>query len=563
MDNNDLFAEMLHSSGDLAYRWNLETDSVEWFGAWAEFFREAKAPHNSRTLHDAIHADDRHKVFGPEQPDIDRKYRIIASGNALKWVHERGQVEYKDGHAAIQRGVLRIIPPPALYSEENSAHDPLTNTMTRASMMAKLSVLLSERGQGMPDFAYLVIGIDKMSFVNEAMGMTAGDGLLRAAADRLKNILPATSFIGRVGGDVFGALLPNPLGEDLSSLGRQLVDDFRLMPIVVAERPLHITISVGGVRLPSTSADSQHAMILAEQALHEARERGRNTFVEYEDLPERAAGNRQMLEIGGRIKHAFKNNGFKLAYQPIIEAGSLYPIFYEALVRMFNDDGSPIPAAHFIPAVEQLGLAYEMDKLVLDLAIEELELSPDLCLSINVSGHTAVHEEWPDYLRHILSARPNIAKRIIMEITETAAIVDVKKTLRFVAVLRELGGRVALDDFGAGFTSIRHLKVLNVAIMKIDRELLTNILERHDQQHLVRSLISLAQGLGLRTVAEGVETVEVSDWLRNAGADMLQGYYFGKPGFDHPWRTEKPTQKVSENDIILKKTNSESRSAHL
>ena len=128
---------------------------------------------------------------------------------------------------------------------------------------------------------------------------------------------------------------------------------------------------------------------------------------------------------------------------------------------------------------------------------------------------------------------------MIIEITETAAIVDVTETRRFVDVLRALGGRVSLDDFGAGFTSIRHLRSLSLSIMKIDKELLHNVIDNSEQQHLVRMLIELARGLGLQTVAEGVETADVADWLRSEKVDMMQGYYFGKPSLERSWATDK------------------------
>jgi len=242
-----------------------------------------------------------------------------------------------------------------------------------------------------------------------------------------------------------------------------------------------------------------------------------------------------LLELGERIKHAFKHNGFRLAYQPVIETATSRILFYEALVRMFDDDGQPIAAAKFVPAIEQLGLAFELDRLVLDMAIKELEAYPDLCLAINVSGLTASQSEWPDHVRQVLGQRPQAAQRLIIEITETAAIVDVSETRRFVDSIKELGSRVALDDFGAGFTSIRHLRSLSLSIMKIDKDLLHNLTTNSEQQHLVRVLIELARGLGLKTVAEGVETEEMAAWFRREKVDMMQGYYFGKPSLDRPW----------------------------
>jgi EAL domain-containing protein (putative c-di-GMP-specific phosphodiesterase class I) len=187
-----------------------------------------------------------------------------------------------------------------------------------------------------------------------------------------------------------------------------------------------------------------------------------------------------------------------------------------------------------VPLIEQMGLAVELDKLVLDIAMREMKKAPELSLAINISGLTASQADWPEYIRQVLEPHPDVARRLIVEITETAAIVDIGETRRFVDTLRNLGGRVALDDFGAGSTSIRYLRELGLAIMKIDKDLLNGLTTNKEQQHLVTVLIELARGLGIEVVAEGVETQEVATWLRNAKITYLQGYFFGKPSLELP-----------------------------
>ena len=383
--------------------------------------------------------------------------------------------------------------------------------------------------------AYIVIGIDKMSFVNEAVGMEMGDMILCGVAQRLQEFMPPRALLGRVGGDMFGIFLSDSSTNDVPMLAERLVQSFREQPVVTPTAALHITVSIGAVRMPNVARSAGEAMIFAEQALHVAHQRGHNLFMEYIDSAERMQENRQVLELGERVKHAFKNNGLRLAFQAIVDGQTGAPLFYEALVRMFGDDGQMIPAADFVPVIEQLGLALDLDRYVLDLAVRELEAYPQLSLAINISGLTAAQAAWPDHIRRVLGHRRSVAERLIVEITETAAIVDVTETRRFVDVLRELGGRVALDDFGAGFTSIRHLRSLALYILKIDRELLQDLMGNAEQQHLVRMLVEIARGLGLKAVAEGVETAEVAAWLKSENVDMLQGYYFGRPSIDRPW----------------------------
>lgn len=532
------FSELLLASGDVAYEWDLKADCITWFGAVERLFgKHGAPPANAQSLYAVVFQDDRAAIFGNETPAFDRHYRLGRPGGPIIWIHERGSVESENDTPIRQRGLLRLSDKPQekIPHAETRGHDILTGAFDRGYMMGFLARTIEATHVTRRMASYLVIGIDKMSFVNEAVGMTAGDALLRGVAERLSQIMPARAILGRVNGDMFGIILPEPLGSDYKNLAERILQNFRDHPVLTSVTPLHITVSIGGVRLPSVGKTATEAMIFAEQALHDARQRGRNLFVEYLDSPERAQENRHLLDLGERIKHAFKTDGFRLAYQPVIEASTGMILFYEALVRMFDNQGEPIPAAKFVPAIEQLGLALDLDRRVLDLAIATMEEHPDLYLAINVSGLTAAQMDWTEHMHKILAPRPHIARRLIVEITETAAIMDVAETRRFVESFRALGGRVALDDFGAGATSIRHLRTLSLSIMKIDKDLLHNLATNAEQQHLVRMLIELARGLGLKTIAEGIETEDIAEWLQRERIDMMQGYYFGKPALGKPW----------------------------
>lgn len=545
---------LLTATGDIGYVWDLLADHIAWYGPVAKIFGEgAEPPANSQGFYNLITADDRPIVFGGEESSLDRHYRLTLPAGGVVWVHERGSVDNEGGKAVRQHGILRLTEKPQdkiIYAEMHG-RDTLTGCLDRGHMMTHVARAIEGAKTSRRTAMYLVVGIDKMSFVNEAVGMEAGDMLLRGTAERLAQLMPARAVLARVSGDMFGLLLPEPLGGDYKILAERILQSFRDHPVTTMVTPLHITVSVGGARLSSVAKTATEAMIFAEQALHDAHQRGRNMFVEYLDSPERAQENRQLLELSERIKHAFKNDSFRLAYQPIIETSTGLILFYEALVRMFDDKGQPIAAAQFVPAIEQLGLAPELDKRVLDLAVKDMESYPDLYLAINVSGLTAATAHWPEHVQKVLSNRPHVAKRLVIEITETAAIVDVGETRRFVESLRELGGRVALDDFGAGSTSIRHLRSLSLSIMKIDKDLLHNLISNAEQQHLVRMLIELARGLGLKTVAEGVETEDVAEWLRHEKVDMMQGYYFGRPSLDKPWLQLKGAAAPAERTSTM------------
>jgi diguanylate cyclase (GGDEF)-like protein len=537
-------ADIVAASGHIGYTWDLQTDHLIWFGPWQQLFGAERSypPYNAETLAAAILPDDHYLVFNDGAETIDREYRLRRPDGRLIWVFEHGTTDHENGRAVRQRGLLRIIDTPGRRNHPLSVlaqeRDPLTGRPTRATMLAELKRILEGPGNIKQTSAYLVVSIDKMSFVNEAVGTKAADALLCGAADRLAEMCPPNAIMARVGGVMFGVLLPKT-AQDMPALADSLLQSFRDKPIITPAAPIHVTISIGSVRLCDLNTDAEEIMIRAEQALHEARQRGRNQYVEYRESAARAQENRAVLDIGERVKEALKNDKLRLAFQPIIDAESGRVLFYEALARLFRDDGSLMPAAEFVPVVEKQGLALEFDRHVLNLALREMEAAPELRLAVNISGLTAADAGWPTHMERLLSSRPNVAKRLIIEITETAAIMDVAETKRLVETLNQLGSQVALDDFGAGSTSIRHLRSLSLSIMKIDRELLLNLIDNDEQQLLVRMLIGLAHGLNLKTVAEGVETEEVAEWLRAEKVDMMQGYFFGRPSLEHPWRELK------------------------
>ena len=533
-------ADIVAESGHVGYHWDLQTDHLEWFGPWQLLFGEKteEPPHNAETLAAAIMPDDHYLVFSDGANVFDREYRVRQPDGRIIWVAEHGTTDHDNGRPVRQRGLLRVIEGPQRRSLAATAltqdRDPLTGRLNRVSLLAQIDRILEGPKNIIQSSAYMVIGIDNMAFVNEAVGTKAADILISSVAGRLCQMSPIRAVVGRVNGDMFGILLPG-LEHEALPLAERILQSFRDRPVTTATASVHITLSIGSIRLTGQPKDAREIMIRAEQALSEAHKRGRNLHIEYQASAERSQENRTVLEITERVKRALKQDKLRLAFQPIIEAETGRVLFYEALARLFHDDGRMITAAEFIPIVEQQGLAIEFDRHVLNLALRELDGHQGLSLAVNISGLTAAQADWPGYIEQLLAPRPDVARRLIVEITETAAIMDVKETQRLVATINKLGAQVALDDFGAGATSIRHLRTLSLSIMKIDRELLMNLIGNSEQQHLVRMLIQLARGLGLKTIAEGVETEDVAAWLRQEKVDMMQGYYFGRPSLDRPW----------------------------
>jgi EAL domain-containing protein (putative c-di-GMP-specific phosphodiesterase class I) len=239
--------------------------------------------------------------------------------------------------------------------------------------------------------------------------------------------------------------------------------------------------------------------------------------------------------IGAAVQAALRQDRLLFAFQPVVCATSGRVDYFECLLRMREPDGNLVACGEFIAAIEQVGLIGLIDRHVLERAFAELAAHPAVRLGFNVSGRTACDRPWLRTLMSLLRQRPDLARRIVVEITETAALDDFDESARFVETLRHAGCRVALDDFGAGHTSLRHLQMLAIDTIKIDGSFVRSLASCRENRVILRHLLGLTRGFGLHTVAECVETAEEAALLREEGIGFLQGYHIGRPTIERPW----------------------------
>ena len=241
------------------------------------------------------------------------------------------------------------------------------------------------------------------------------------------------------------------------------------------------------------------------------------------------------LAIGAMVKAALREDRFFFAFQPVVYAETGKISYFECLLRMRDEAGNIVPSAEFITTIEDLGLIGDIDRFALERAIQELGTHPGVTLGFNVSGLTACDRPWLRSLIARLRHRPDFARRVVVEITETAALCDIEESARFVDTLRQVGCRVALDDFGAGHTSLRHLQTLAVDTVKIDGSFVRNLGDSAENRIFLRHLLGLTRGFGMSTVAECVENAEDAALLRAEGVSYLQGYHVGAPTAERLW----------------------------
>ncbi|WP_416914657.1 MAG: EAL domain-containing protein [Roseicyclus sp.] len=245
----------------------------------------------------------------------------------------------------------------------------------------------------------------------------------------------------------------------------------------------------------------------------------------------------------GMVRTALTRGDVVLAYQPVLRAGRGGVAFYEGLIRILDETGRVIPAREFIGAVEDQELGRRIDCVALRLGLQALHAHPGLRLSVNMSARSVGYPEWMQILRRTIRHRPETVRRLILEITETSAMMMPELVTVFMAEMRDKGILFALDDFGAGQTSFRHLRHFSFDIVKIDGAFTRNVDADADNQVLYEALVGLARHFDMVTVAEAVETEAEARWLSAAGVGCLQGFHFGAPIFDPPWakrQTEGP-----------------------
>lgn len=236
--------------------------------------------------------------------------------------------------------------------------------------------------------------------------------------------------------------------------------------------------------------------------------------------------------IGATVQSALRQDRLLFAYQPVVCAATGAVDYFECLLRLRDAERGLVPCGEFVAAIEQVGLIGLIDHYVLGKVIEELAADPEIKLGFNVSALTARDRSWLRSLLLLLRRNPGLAGRLVVEITETAAVDDLAETVRFVDALRHAGCRVAIDDFGAGHTTLRHLQVLAVDTVKIDGGFVRDLPARRESRVFLRHLLGLTRSFGFSTIAECVETAEEAELLRAEGIGFMQGFYFGRPAIE-------------------------------
>ena len=537
----------LIASGNVAYEWDLVADRISWFDGAEQAFGLPSLDliGTGEDYHGRINPEDLARrleslsALYQGNAQFECEYRVRHGNGELHWYHDRGVAEYgPEGKPTRLVGTLRQVG----ARKRNDArleylanYDELTGHYNRTRLREALDQALYYSLRYDVVGTFFVIGIDNINMVNQAFGYEVADAVILTIGQRLDRCLRACDMIGRVGGDRFGAVLSNCPAAEVGTAAEKILEVARNTAVDTPAGPIHVTVSIGVIVFPESTRTGADAMTKADIALQKAKRSGRNTWAMYDYTEQQRHHQRKNMVIAEQVQRALREERMRLSFQPIVCSQSHKPVFHECLLRMVQPDGEIVPAGAFMPVVEELGLIRLVDRKVLELVIEELARHPDARLAMNVSGLTAMDRSWLRNVVGLLRGKPEISSRLVVEITETAGLEDMDECTRFVATLRDLGCQVALDDFGAGYTSFRHLKTLAVDMVKIDGSFIHDIAKNRDNLLFVRTLLDLARNFKLETVAECVETQDEAKLLKEEGVNLLQGYAFGAPELKRPW----------------------------
>jgi diguanylate cyclase (GGDEF)-like protein len=468
------------------------------------------------------------------------EYQLRRDDGDLHWIEERGGwVGSGSGKRLIS--VIRSIESQKKREKELAwlaTNDDMTGLLNRVHLRKQLDAAIGSAQTEGRSAAYVLAGIDELGAVNADFGFDAADSVIVEIAQRLSDVLGPNDHIGRIAGTKFGIVLVDSDADSLRQICVRMLNTVRESVIEGRNGGITSSICLGVVELPEHASESSVAMVRAEAALDAAKRLGKSSWAAFSEKTDPVSMRRRNTHMSDVILTALNERRIQLAFQPIVTDLEEIPQKFECLIRMRGEDGQEVPAPEFIPAAERLGLVHLLDRRVLELATNTLTICPNIHLNVNISMETVKDFVWAEgYISH-LRAHQAFADRITVELTETQVIDAIDASIEFVSEIKKLGCFFAIDDFGAGYTSFRNLKALDIDILKIDGSFVTGVSASRENQLFVRTLLDLARNFEMQTVAEWVENEADAMLLKGLGVDYLQGYLIGQPKTSPDWLPE-------------------------
>lgn len=546
-ESEALWSFALEGGGDCVWDWNLQTNDVALSKGGKNMFGFAddEIGNNMAEWNARVHPDDIAQLlmhigdfFHKRQERFIAEYRVRCKDDSWKWILTRGMVAHRTADGV----VVRMIGTHTDLTERKQAeetirrqahYDALTQLPNRRLFRDRLeqTIKLSKRDHS--SFALLLIDLDHFKEVNDTMGHDVGDFLLVDAAQRIQHCMRESDTVARMGGDEFVVILPDISDPScIERLSNEIIEKLA-SPFLLGEEKAFISASIGITLFPADAGNMETLLKNADQAMYVAKNLGRNRFSYFTPALQENAQKR--MRLVNDLRDALASNQFLVYYQPIIElaTGDIHKA--EALLRWMHPARGMVSPTEFIPLAEEIGMIVEIGDWVLRQAMQQVKRlqashHKEFQISVNKSpvqfhnDNPLKAEEWLGEMeRNGLHA-----SSLIVEITEGVLLDDDGNVKDRLLASRDAGIQVAIDDFGTGYSSLAYLKKFDIDYLKIDRTFVSNLGNQPDDMVLCEAIIVMAHKLGLKVIAEGVETQQQCDILQRSGCDYAQGFLFSK-----------------------------------
>jgi diguanylate cyclase (GGDEF)-like protein len=525
--------KVLTAIGEVVYDWDLANDEIAWGANAVEVLGVRGLSEIATGAAFALRTEcgagkSRHEaVFRSEHADrgdgvpYRASYLFRPKSNAPVRIEDTGRwYAGSDGQAARAHGVLRLDRSSGVLGDGEGRN--------RAGFLDRIGEDVAEAARAKRPLTILVLALDELGRLNDDLGFESGDRIIHEVTRRVRTVMRRRDSFVRYAGNRFALALRSCPPDQAEIAARRVRHVIENPPLETALGPLAVGLRIGAATAPDHAPDAAMLLRCAEEALSSAKRALGRSFVLYDAANARDIGRRSAASPTCAVMEALNSRRVVFAAQPVVEAQGRMVAFGEALMRIRTDD-RVVSAGAILPAIERTGLMPLIDARMLELVSEHLARHPDERLAVNLSPITLDSEGWLDTFAAHLGARPGIAPRLIVELTETAMVRDPQAVRARLNAMKALGVGVAIDDFGAGHTSFRHLRSFPVDLLKIDGAFVQNLARSPDDRFFVRTLIDLARHLGIAIVAEWVEDEETALLLAEWGVDYLQGRHCGPP----------------------------------
>lgn len=543
------YALAAKGANDGLWDWDLVNEDIYYSQRWMEILGIVPGENHVATRDcwlNLIHPDEREAVTAElvahlegQIEHFENEHRVLHRDGEYRWVLIRGQaVRDENGRAIRIAGSMSDVTNRKKAEEKlayDAIHDNLTGLPNRKNLMLRLERSIKrKRFTSSYNFAVLFIDLDRFKTVNDTLGHQAGDELLQSITEKLSLVVRPSDMVARLGGDEFIVLADNVKSlQQVTSIASRILAELQ-KSVKIAGQDIYISASIGIVWNSTDHKTPDEIIRDADLAMYRAKVKGKARYEIFDFQMHTQKLSQLQLEID--LRRAIKNQEFLLYYQPIVALGTEKIAGFEVLIRWNHPERGIISPLDFIPIAEETGLILPIGNWVMQEACRQMhewrETYPaarNLIITINLSARQLEQFDLIPQIKGILEETRLDPGFLKLEITENVVMNNAEHSVKTISELREMGIRVSIDDFGAVYSSLSYLHRFPIDTLKIDRSFVNRIGQDVESSEIVQTIINLASNLGMEVVAEGVETLEQLDFLRNINCNYGQGYYYSRP----------------------------------